>query len=201
MYSNVQGIKSKRNSLINIFEELSPKIALITETQLTEGSGIKIEGYTFFGKAREKKAGGGVGIFVDNEIKHCTAPHINSRNLEIIWISITRKNLRPVFVGVYYGKQESEGTKADIEAEIGQLTEEILEIQQEGEMILFMDANAKIGLMKEPVSRNGKLLLKLIEETSVKIINGSQKCKGAITRQNRRKLEEKSAIDFVLAMS
>ena len=58
MYSNVQGIKSKRNSLINIFEELSPKIALITETQLTEGSGIKIEGYTFFGKAREKKAGG-----------------------------------------------------------------------------------------------------------------------------------------------
>ena len=79
----------------------------------------------------EKKAGGGVGIFVDNEIKHCTAPHINSRNLEIIWISITRKNLRPLFVGVYYGKQESEGTKADIEAEIGQLTEEILEIQQE----------------------------------------------------------------------
>ena len=199
MYSNVQGIKSKRNSLINIFEELSPKIALITETQLTEGSGIKIEGYTFFGKAREKKAGGGVGIFVDNEIKHCTAPHINSRNLEIIWISITRKNLRPLFVGVYYGKQESEGTKADIEAEIGQLTEEILEVQQEGEMILFMDANAKIGLMKEPVSRNGKLLLKLIQETSVKIINGSQKCKGSITRQNRRKLDEKSAIDLVMA--
>ena len=63
-------------------------------------------------------------------------------------------------MGVYYGKQESEGTKADIEEEIGQLTEEILGVQQEGEMILFMDANAKIGLMKEPVSRNGKQLLK-----------------------------------------
>ena len=163
------------------------------------GSSIKLEGYTFFSKVRENKAGGGVGIFIDNEVKQNIAPHTSPRNLEIIWISVKRKNSRPLFIGVYYGKQESEGSKEDIGNEFGKLTEEIMEVQQEGELILFMDANAKIGLMGEQISRNGKLLLQTIEETETKLVNGTGKCSGTITRQNRRKIQEKSAIDFVVA--
>ena len=98
-YSNVQGIKSKRNSLIDIFEELKPRIALITETQLTTGGSCKIDGYTFFSQPRER-AGGGVGIFIDNEIRASVAPHVSKRNLEIIWVSISRGRLRPVYMGV-----------------------------------------------------------------------------------------------------
>ena len=198
-YANVQGIRSKRDSLINIFDEINPKIAFITETQLTSNSAIKIEGYTFFGKSREKKSGGGVGILVENEIKGSVAPHVSSRDIEIIWVSIKRRNQSPIFMGVYYGKQEGEGKKEDIESEMSELTEEILELEREGEIILFMDANAKIGLMGEGVSRNGKLLKEVMEETTTYVINGTEKCKGTITRQNRRKQEEKSAIDLVLA--
>ena len=196
-YSNVQGIKSKRNSLIDIFEELKPRIALITETQLSASAGCKIEGYTFFSQPRER-AGGGVGIFIDNEIRASVAPHLSERDLEIIWVSIARNRLRPIYIGVYYGKQETEGKKEDREIEMGLLTEEVMDMQQEGEVMLFMDANAKTGLMGEQISGNGRLLLQMVEETALQIVNGSEKCKGVITRQNRRNLEEASAIDYVM---
>ena len=78
-------------------------------------------------------------------------------------------------MGVYYGKQESEGKKEDRENEMGLLTEEVMEMQQEGEVILFMDANAKTGLMGEQVSGNGRLLLQMVEETALQIVNGSKK--------------------------
>ena len=197
-YSNAQGLKSKRSSLIDIFEVLKPQVALISETQLATNAGIKIEGYTFFGRAREHKAGGGVGIFVDNEIKGSAAPHTSSRGIEILWISVKRRNACPAFIGVYYGKQESEGRKEDIESEFSDLTEEVIEMQNEGEVLLFMDANAKIGLMGEAISRNGKLLIQMISETSLQVVNKSQKCKGLITRQNRKKPQERSAIDLLL---
>ena len=194
----MQGIKSKRNSLIDIFEELKPRIALITETQLTTGGSCKIDGYTFFSQPRER-AGGGVGIFIDNEIRASVAPHVSKRNLEIIWVSISRGRLRPVYMGVYYGKQETEGKKEDREIEIGLLTEEVSEMQQDGEVMLFMDANAKTGLMNEPITGNGRLLLQMVDETALHMVNGSEKCKGVITRQNRKRLDEKSAIDYVMA--
>ena len=81
---------------------------------------------------------------------------------------------------------------------MSELTEEILELKSEGEMILFMDGNAKIGLMNETVSRNGKLLNQVIKETAIHVVNGTDKCQGLVTRQNRKKLAEKSAIDFVM---
>ena len=116
-------------------------------------------------------------------------------------MSIARNKLRPIYMGVYYGKQESEGKKEDRENEMGLLTEEVMEMQQEGEVILFMDANAKTGLMGEQVSGNGRLLLQMVEETALQIVNGSEKCKGVITRQNRRNVEEISAIDYVMGSS
>ena len=43
-------------------------------------------------------------------------------------------------------------------------TEELIDMQQEGEVLLFMDANAKTGLMGEQVSGNGRLLLQMEEQ-------------------------------------
>ena len=39
-------------------------------------------------------------------------------------------------------------------------------MSREGEIILCMDANAKVGLMGEECSRNGKLIKKVFEDIS-----------------------------------
>ena len=77
------------------------------------------------------------------------------------------------------------------------LNEEITEMKNEGEVLLAMDANAKVGILGEPVSRNGALLMKVFELTGLTLINKNTKCKGSITRTNTKNPNEISAIDFI----
>ena len=198
LYANVRGLKSKMQCVKDILAETKPTVALFTETHLPDNTGIRFDGYSFFGKAREGKAGGGVGICVANDMKAVISPHHTKRELEIIWISIHRPGQLPIAIGVYYGKQESVAYD-EISEEFHNLTEEILEKKASGEIILCMDANSKIGLMGESVSRNGKLLREMVEECELDIVNEKSVCHGVITRQNRKNVEESSAIDLVLA--
>ena len=198
LYANARGIKSKMPCIKNVFAEKKPDIALFTETHLSDDKGMNVDGYTWFGKARKTGKGGGVGIFVKNEKKSVVAPHYTQRDLEITWVSINRNTNSPLFVGVYYGKQETTCNKATINDEMVRLTEEILEMQREGEVIICMDANAKVGLMGEEISRNGGLISAVFEECEMNIINGTEKCEGLVTRQNRKKKTEQSAIDLVV---
>ena len=161
------------------------------------GAGINFEGYTFFGRTRSEGNGGGVGILVKNELKTQVAPHSSSKDIEILWLSLRRSGLL-LFIGVYYGKQESRVPKAEIENEMDLLTEDILEKQSEGEVLLIMDGNGRIGLLGEKVSRNGALLQDVFEKINLTLMNESEKCHGKITRQNTKRSEEKSAIDFVV---
>ena len=198
MYANIQGLKSKLVCLKDTLSEVKPDIVLLTETLLSENKGTKVDGYAFFGKTREKGNGGGVGILVKNDKKVIVAPHYSNKNLEILWTSINRNSANPMYIGVYYGKQETTANKEEIKEEMNCLAEEIMEVSREGEIILCMDANAKIGLMGEDVSRNGKLILNVFDECGLQVLNGTEKCAGTITRQNRKHSEERSAIDFVV---
>ena len=78
LYVNVRGLLSKIASTKEVMSATNASIVCLTETHLTENNGIKIEGYSFFGKAREGKSGGGVGIFVK---KHHEAACIALSNL------------------------------------------------------------------------------------------------------------------------
>ena len=79
------------------------------------------------------------------------------------------------------------------------LTEDILEMRNRGEVIICMDANAKVGLMGESISRNGQMMMEVFKECKLEIMNGKDICKGVVTRQNRRISSEKLAIDFIVA--
>ena len=197
-YANIRGIACKKLSIINILGEMNPEIALFTETMLKGTSGINLDNYTFCGKGREKKACGGVGILVYNRIKHVVTPHESLRDIELIWVSVRRKNQRPIYIGVYYGKQESRNNRNEMLLEMDQLSDEIEEKKKEGEVILFMDGNGKIGILGEEISRNGRLLLDVFEEKELEVMNRSDKCKGAVTRVNRKNKDEASAIDFLV---
>ena len=150
-------MRGKKNSLINILNDTKPHLFLLTETQMRANINEKISDYTLFSKIREDKNGGGVAILVRDDIKDIVTPHIPDRNIELIWIFIQRKKKRPLFIGSYYGKQETRTSKNEIEREFQLLSEEIEEKSKEGEILLAMDANAKIGVLNEDVSRNGKL--------------------------------------------
>ena len=199
MYANIRGLKGKKSSLSEILHENEPHIFLLTETQLRTNTGINFNNYIFFGRKREGKVGGGVGILVRNDIKRNVAPHTTERNLEIQWVSVRRKCLPPLYIGTYYGKQETRTSKLEIENEMRNLTEEIEEIKKEGEVLMIMDGNAKIGLLNEDKSRNGKLLLEVFEKSGLHVMNNSTKCTGKITRMNTKNKDEYSAIDFVLS--
>ena len=198
MYSNVRGLKSKVHGLTTILNEMKPNLFFLTETQLRTNTGVNIPGYTFHGRKREGKVGGGVGFLIKDDIKQNVYVHTSERDLEITWARIRRKKLPPLIVGTYYGKQESISNE-DIVAEMTLLHEEIEERKKDGEILLTMDANGKIGILGEEKSRNGKKILEVFENTNLHIMNLSDKCRGKITRKNTQKERETSAIDFVVA--
>ena len=197
-YANARGLTSKKLSLVDILGELNPKIALFTETMLKNGNNFEMEGYTFCGRSRAKRSCGGVGILVSDEIKNVVTPHETQRDIEIIWVSVRRKNLKPIFIGVYYGLQESRNSRNDMLIEMDKLCEEVQEKKDEGEVVLFMDGNGKIGLLGEELSRNGKMLRDVFNECELEVMNESEKCEGVITRVNRKNVNEMSAIDFLV---
>ena len=121
----MRGINSKKLSLIDILGEIKPQLALFTETMLKSQCGFQIEGYTFIGRSREKKSSGGVGILVNDEIKDVITPHETTKDIELIWVSIKRKQQKPIFVGVYYGKQESRNNRNEMLDEMDKLSEKI----------------------------------------------------------------------------
>ena len=184
--------------MIDVLGELNPQIALFTETMLKSGSRFEIDGYTFCGRNRDTKSSGGVGILVNNEIKDVVTPHETQRDIEMVWVSVRRRARQPVFIGVYYGLQESRNSRNDMLMEMDRLGDEIQEKKEQGEVILFMDGNGKIGLLGEEKSRNGKLLQGIFDEYDLEVMNKSEKCDGIITRVNRKNTNEKSAIDFLV---
>ena len=107
---NVNGIKGKIRSLESMLQTEKVTIALITETKLTGKQGINIRGYTWIGKNRNNKTGGGVGILVSNQVAQNATEDTSSEEeekLETKWINLEcrPKNIK---IGVFYGPQENE---------------------------------------------------------------------------------------------
>ena len=199
MYTNIRGLKGKRSSLIEQLSAEQPHLFLLTETLLTTNSDIQIEGYTFFGRARTGRLGGGVAILAREDIRNYIIPHISDRDIEMIWVSYKKKKCPPLFIGCYYGKQESRCSKDEITVEMTHLAEEIQENSAEGEILIFMDGNGKIGILGEEKTRNGKLIEEVIESHGMNFLNKNQKCIGKVTRENTSNAQERSAIDFVVS--
>ena len=127
LYANARGIASKKLSIIEILGDLKPHLVFFTETMLKFSNGFRVDGYSFCGRSRDKKSCGGVGILVSEEIKSIVTPHETLRDIELLWISIRRKNMEPVFMGVYYGKQETRNNRKEMLEEMDKLSEEIQE--------------------------------------------------------------------------
>ena len=67
---------------------------------LNDMTKIQIQGYSFCGRSRIDGKGG-VGILVRNDVMSHVTPHDSQRELELMWISVRRKNQNPLYIGVY----------------------------------------------------------------------------------------------------
>ena len=89
IHANARGLISKMQSIQSVLDEIEADNIAITETKLNTDRNINIPGYKWIGRPRLSKEGGGVGVFVKQEITQSTTIHkIGEDNLEIIWIRI-----------------------------------------------------------------------------------------------------------------
>ena len=165
MYTNICGLKHKRPSLIEVLESEKPDLFLLTETLFSNDTNIEIESYTFISKARLNQNGGGIGMLIANYRKTVLTPHTSNQPIEILWVSLRRKNDKPVFIGCYYGKQESRCMKAEIENEMDLLSEEIEENRNEVEVLIYMHGNGKIGILNEKKKQKWKATRRSFSKT------------------------------------
>ena len=196
---NVRGIKGKLTSLTSALNTHGTHIAAITETLLGNNEKITIPGYTWKGKNREKKKGGGVGFLIRDDIKNLTTDiQIETSHTEIKWIRLKCKE--NIAIGVFYGKQENIN-QDDADDQFNELTTQTNLMINEGQVILMGDMNAKIesedNSNKQEPSRNGKLLIQYTEATNTLIINKSKTHSGIWTRTNKQGTK-KSLIDYII---
>ena len=97
MYSNIRGYRSKRNSLIQILEEVKPDIVLLIETNLKGNTTTNVPGYKAVCRNRKNFDGGGLAILVNNSIKQNIFIHkIEDNNMEYIWIRLGQDTAQPI---------------------------------------------------------------------------------------------------------
>ena len=200
---NVRGLKGKIRSLESLLQTEKITIALITETMMKKGDQISIKGYRWIDKPKENNKGGRVGILVSEKIaQNTTEDNFNDEyeNLETKWIQIESRP-RNLAIGVFYGPQEND-CAAKVKEIYAALNNQLTHKAENNEIILAGDFNAKIAIStkncKQRESRNGKLLQKIITDNNMTVANLKADA-GIWTRVNRKKSEEKSVIDYILA--
>lgn len=199
MYTNINGINSKKDSLQTIVTNLTPHIITITETKTNKAP--KILGYTWKTQIKPNKAGG-VAIGVRDDIKENTEKidMEKEENMEVAWIKINNRNIT-TYIGTYYGKQENE-YREQVEREYSTLNRQIIQLKEKGNVIITGDFNAKLKVEQDNTtiqheSNNGKIMQKTLKITNtipVSLLTHGEKW----TRVNRNKTSEKSIIDYII---
>ena len=198
------GLRSKKESLINLVQAEKPAVFMIQETKIKRKNQMKIDGYELFEEPRSGKGGGGLLIGIDNAID--TVPVLVTQGNEILAIELNLKCMK-LRVATAYGPQE-DAPQDQINEFHSKLEELIIQCNDDGcGLILEMDCNAKLGkniIEGDPheMSPNGRLLWDIVRRRNCCVVNASKNCRGVITRSRKKKgKEEQSAIDFLVVNS
>lgn len=150
---NVNGIKSKQDSVRRMLQEYDIDIAALTETKTRPGQQIYIPGYKTYARSREGIAGGGVMLLIKTDI--CSTK-INYKNLggqvEAVGALIEVGNRTLEMVSIYVPS--------------GSIKREFLgDIAENDKVLIAGDMNAKhIAWGCSTTNRRGKDLLQVAEE-------------------------------------
>ena len=197
MYANARGITGKINSLKGVINTLKPHVFGIVETHKNVDTNVLIEDYIWIGRPRKKKQGGGIGFLILKDIEKYVSIHkVEEGENEKMWIQYKQKKNKDLYLGLYYGKQESRTPKETIEDELNQIGRDIMNIKQnDGEVLLMGDFNIKLI---DERSRDSDALRQLVDDLNMVIINETEKCEGQWTRVNTKRQSERSVIDYII---
>ena len=183
-YCNVNGFRSKQDSIKNIIEQVQPKIVALCETKLESGKTIKsaLPGYEIC--SRKKKAGEkGIAVCVKKQTFKSVLDVTITNHEDIVAVRIEMAQcVARIILG--YAPQETDPVELR-ELFFTELEIEISQCRLADEMpIVLGDLNSKIqirGGVVEAITPNGKMLLELINNQELKVLNFHDRCVGKWT--------------------
>ena len=212
LYQNVRGLKSKLPSLQVIVAEHNPSFICITETHLSEddpgeNSDIRIleegdqntisfEGYTTLRNDRDALGGGCLLAFKKEMTSLITEVDVICNNHESLWIKVGN-HIAKLKIGVIYMPSENV-KKHIIEEAYKEIENEVRNINDNEDIIICGDFNAKLKMDQQEQSDAGVIMHNFISKNKLNAINLTDKCSGIWTRVEK---DSKSVIDYVLTTS
>ena len=91
---------------------------------------------------------GGIGFLINNKIKTAiTIEQQENTNTEIMWIRIQLKRKETLFIGLFYGKQETRNNNTTLDKEFKIIERHLYQYiaNDQNHILLLGDFNAKIG--------------------------------------------------------
>ena len=197
-YCNINGFKSKQDSLRKIVDNLQPKIIVLCETKLSCGSLLKKVLPEYEICPRATKAGkGGIAIAVKLQTFSSVIDVTNSLNKNILTVRI-KMATTTIRVIAGYAPQETDLIETR-QLFFSELEAEILKSKLENEPPLIIgDMNCKTEMIDDQIvgtSANGKLLCSLVENQDLDVLNYSSKCEGVSTHVVRT-TGDSSVLDY-----
>ena len=199
MYSNIQGITKKRESLIDIMDNIDCDICLLAETMTCT---IKIPGNKCV--TPKKSIGQNVCIILRKDIQNQKVIRLYEpnevANMLGIRIEQLNKGLR-IYTG--HMKQQSVNPREEIQDQFEEVRKQFVSANLCGEgMIMMFDANVHVGGeiikgCKDKQDWGGKHLMSIVEDENLILMNANDKCTGCYTRIDPRN-GGVSTIDLVI---
>ena len=135
LYTNPRGATGKIQSIEADAHAYDAHYIALAETKFS-AKPLPIKGYKWFYRNRENRDGGGVAIAARDDLYKSTieVKNLEDHDQEILWVQM--KSLpETTFLGVYYGKQESD-SREDVKTEFSQIQTQIRKLEEVGSVIL-----------------------------------------------------------------
>ena len=188
---NARGFWSKEASIRNLLVERALQVLLITETQCVENEFPKVDGYFTYFRNRKKRKGGGIAILVAEDLKgRSKLVEVGKDQCEMLSVQIECPESSVTLI-CYYGQQENTTEKEVIDDHIAQVVASATSDHNDGNVVVVAgDFNLKTGNAltsnkNRTMSRGGKVLVDMLDETDLICMNDFDVNKTGYTHVDR----------------
>ena len=194
-------VKGKLDSLKSEVASTKANIVTIQESHCRRKGKVQLPNFVTFESIRTKKGGGTIISAHENVNPKLIEEYSEDFEILVVEVETEKKSIR-IISG--YGPQENLEEDKRLPFFLA-LEKEVERAELAGKSVIIeLDANSKLGekyIRDDPhkISPNGQLLAGVIERHALYVANGSDKCKGRVTRRRvtKHRIEE-SSIDIVL---